>query len=247
MDGLDYADQRYYSSAVGRFTTLDPMRGATVADPGSWNKYAYVGGDPINFRDLSGRFRCNPEYCEPDEPENPIPIGPTRRLPVPRRSDRDWVMYPTVEWDSDILSLIDESRHHVLDILRDNLNCAGSIGTGSKEAATARANTISIGPGGMAAGAQGLDLSLLNQEGRHLAQAMQWLFITSSICLNMYINWKDAATPACLADGIDCQTRDLAAAEVWRVGAASLTAEKFMTSYVARVGPRLWFKSSWRQ
>ncbi len=35
----------------GRFNTPDPSRGVDLADPGSWNKYAYVGGDPINFGD----------------------------------------------------------------------------------------------------------------------------------------------------------------------------------------------------
>jgi RHS repeat-associated protein len=56
-DGVDYADQRYYTSAGGRFLTPDPSTGSTPASPGSWNKYAYAGGDPLNFADPSGNNR----------------------------------------------------------------------------------------------------------------------------------------------------------------------------------------------
>ena len=57
--GLDYADQRWYSSTAGRFTSADPyMASGGPADPGSWNRYAYVGGDPVNFGDRSGLMTC---------------------------------------------------------------------------------------------------------------------------------------------------------------------------------------------
>jgi len=53
--GLDYADQRYYAAGYGRFNTADPYRASAGAgDPGSWNRYAYVGGDPINYSDRHG-------------------------------------------------------------------------------------------------------------------------------------------------------------------------------------------------
>ena len=46
---MDYADQRFYANTQGRFTSPDTyMAGATAANPGSWNKYSYVGGDRIN-------------------------------------------------------------------------------------------------------------------------------------------------------------------------------------------------------
>ena len=55
--GLDYADQRYYASSYGRFNTPDPYRAsAGPSDPGSWNRYAYVGGDPVNSLDPTGLF-----------------------------------------------------------------------------------------------------------------------------------------------------------------------------------------------
>jgi len=53
--GLDYSRNRYYSSAQGRFMSADPYRASGgPADPGSWNRYAYVQGDPVNFNDRSG-------------------------------------------------------------------------------------------------------------------------------------------------------------------------------------------------
>jgi RHS repeat-associated protein len=53
--GLDYAVNRYYDAARGRFLTPDPYRASGgPADPGSWNRYAYVQGDPINAYDPQG-------------------------------------------------------------------------------------------------------------------------------------------------------------------------------------------------
>ncbi len=54
--GLDYADQRYYGSGTGRFLTADPagLAIATPASPASWNRYAYVASDPVNFADPGG-------------------------------------------------------------------------------------------------------------------------------------------------------------------------------------------------
>jgi len=53
--GLDYAMNRYYSSQYGRFVTPDPYQASGgVANPGSWNRYAYVEGDPVNSLDPLG-------------------------------------------------------------------------------------------------------------------------------------------------------------------------------------------------
>jgi hypothetical protein len=46
---------RYYSSTLGRFLSVDPSGDAwDPANPGSWNSYAYVLGDPTNANDLTG-------------------------------------------------------------------------------------------------------------------------------------------------------------------------------------------------
>jgi RHS repeat-associated protein len=57
--GLDYADQRYYAGSMsGRFLTADPYEASGGAgEPGSWNRYPYVGGDPVNANDPRG-LKC---------------------------------------------------------------------------------------------------------------------------------------------------------------------------------------------
>jgi RHS repeat-associated protein len=73
--GQDYADQRYYNGGMGRFWSPDPggIKTANPTDPGSWNRYAYVGGDPVNYIDPGGLFRCNPAYCQPVSTVPPPP------------------------------------------------------------------------------------------------------------------------------------------------------------------------------
>jgi RHS repeat-associated protein len=52
---LKYAEQRYYSSTLGRFMSPDPYEGsAHPSNPESWNRYAFVTNDPINRVDPHG-------------------------------------------------------------------------------------------------------------------------------------------------------------------------------------------------
>jgi RHS repeat-associated protein len=52
--GNDYALARSYSGNLGRFVAPDPLDGV-VGDPQSWNRYAYVENDPIDFADPNGQ------------------------------------------------------------------------------------------------------------------------------------------------------------------------------------------------
>jgi len=52
--GDDYALARAYSYRVGRFQSPDPVEG-DPSNPQTWNRYAYVGNDPINITDPSGQ------------------------------------------------------------------------------------------------------------------------------------------------------------------------------------------------
>jgi RHS repeat-associated protein len=62
--GLDYAQHRYYSSIIGRFLSPDPsLSSNALVIPENWNKYAYVGGDPINKTDPFGL--CSPNDDPP--------------------------------------------------------------------------------------------------------------------------------------------------------------------------------------
>ena len=74
MGGQD-AGQRYYRGTMGRFWSVDPGGIATAnpADPTSWNRYAYVQGDPVNHADRHGLFldaeQCidDPDACEDED------------------------------------------------------------------------------------------------------------------------------------------------------------------------------------
>src|SRR5205807_4794685 len=62
--GLDYFGARYYSSAQGRFTSVDPENaGADPSDPQSWNGYAYARNNPLKYTDPNGQeyVVCNAE------------------------------------------------------------------------------------------------------------------------------------------------------------------------------------------
>jgi hypothetical protein len=49
---MDFFPARYYASAVGRFTSPDPMNlGADLLDPQTWNGYAYVRNNPLALVD----------------------------------------------------------------------------------------------------------------------------------------------------------------------------------------------------
>jgi RHS repeat-associated protein len=60
--GLDYAWNRYYTAAWGRFMQADPyLAPEALKNPQGWNRYAYVAGDPVNYYDPAGLFISVPE------------------------------------------------------------------------------------------------------------------------------------------------------------------------------------------
>ncbi|WP_417496005.1 RHS repeat-associated core domain-containing protein [Maricaulis sp.] len=52
--GMVYMQARYYDPAIGRFLSGDPV-GFASGGPGYFNRYAYVGNDPVNGVDPTGR------------------------------------------------------------------------------------------------------------------------------------------------------------------------------------------------
>jgi len=55
--GLDYAWNRYYTAAWGRFMQADPyLAPEALKNPQAWNRYAYGAGDPVNYYDPAGLF-----------------------------------------------------------------------------------------------------------------------------------------------------------------------------------------------
>ena len=52
-DDLDYMHARYYTFNLGRFMSVDPV-GGSIGSSQSWNRYAYVRGNPISSTDPTG-------------------------------------------------------------------------------------------------------------------------------------------------------------------------------------------------
>ena len=83
--GQDYADQRYYTAVAGRFWSPDPLghRAANPNNPTSWNLFAYVNGDPVNFRDRHGLWGYGDDDDDDDDDDGPGPCKPwTEAVPV---------------------------------------------------------------------------------------------------------------------------------------------------------------------
>ena len=78
--GLDYFLARYYSSAQGRFTSVDPlMASARTADPQTWNRYSYTWNNPINLIDPLG---LDPQDSRSFSVTNPCQEGSPRCGPA---------------------------------------------------------------------------------------------------------------------------------------------------------------------
>jgi len=69
-NSLDYFGARYFSGAQGRFTSPDPfMASANLADPQTWNRYAYGRNNPLRYNDPLGLYP-SPTYNCSDTQQN---------------------------------------------------------------------------------------------------------------------------------------------------------------------------------
>jgi len=54
---LDFFNARYYSSAQGRFTSVDPSMVSIIPSrPQSWNRYSYTYNNPLAYVDSNGKW-----------------------------------------------------------------------------------------------------------------------------------------------------------------------------------------------
>jgi RHS repeat-associated protein len=73
--GLDYFNARYYASAQGRFTSIDPLiASGRVGNPQSWNRYVYVLNNPVRLIDPNGLRDDDPQ--KQPLPPSPAPLPP---------------------------------------------------------------------------------------------------------------------------------------------------------------------------
>jgi RHS repeat-associated protein len=97
---LDYAVNRYYGFALGRFTSVDPLTAsAKAANPQTWNRYAYCGNNPLARIDPNGLDWYYDSFAENAVPTwfDHDPGGTWRRwtgtysLVYYHRESRQWV------------------------------------------------------------------------------------------------------------------------------------------------------------
>jgi RHS repeat-associated protein len=69
VGGLDYMHARYYSNMTFRFLSTDPV-GGHATSPQSWNRYAYVMGNPLTLTDPTGEFAARAAELAQDSLEN---------------------------------------------------------------------------------------------------------------------------------------------------------------------------------
>jgi len=68
--GLDYQGARYYSNPLGRFLTPDwaadpvPVPFANIANPQTFNQYAYVANNPASNTDATGHYLIRDSNCK---------------------------------------------------------------------------------------------------------------------------------------------------------------------------------------
>lgn len=62
--GLVYMQARYYDPSIGRFLNIDPV-GPAAGEVGYFNRYSYVGDNPISRFDPFGQYYCKTDGgCE---------------------------------------------------------------------------------------------------------------------------------------------------------------------------------------
>jgi RHS repeat-associated protein len=95
--GLDFFAARYYASAVGRFTSPDPMNlGADPTDPQTWNAYAYVRNNPLALVDPMGLCHMGADnVAYDDEPGDCGGGSVTVTAQAPEEIPLIWVSFPS--------------------------------------------------------------------------------------------------------------------------------------------------------
>jgi RHS repeat-associated protein len=223
--GFDYADQRYYSATVGRFLTPDPyVASGGAGNPASWNRYAYVEGDPVNFNDPIGLYTAVLVHADPSDPwllDYLQDQGNPRPRPDPNEDNR----HPILERKE----LLNESLARLRKRIDDD--CAKAIGAkNSKDAIDRLKMNIGFSNLGGLTGITDASGNLVSvSDKQSLAQYSSRTFgLSKKIQLNSQVNWADPNnTTATDQNGKAVGYRVLDAA-AFQLGINSITSAQFM-------------------
>jgi RHS repeat-associated protein len=232
----DYADQRYYAVGMGRFSTPDPSSGTDAADPSSWNMYAYVQGDPINYLDESGLQRGDVN-CK-DDPESPScqepkTKGPGQPITKPVRKKPIEKSGPNAGGDKQP-GLFAKSLSRVEDRLKDG-DCVNAIGGGSYKDVLASINDT--GPRLADIGA----VKLTRNADGSLSQSADWTGLGTvgvvvlpngnlghAAELNTQVNWADPQHQTAVDQNGSTFSYDLLAGMGARIGFSGISSDQLM-------------------
>lgn len=86
--GLEFAQARYYSSRLGRFTSVDPtMESISGTTPQTWNRYIYVTNNPLRYTDPLGLWRYEIIYEYYEEGEKKGQVKSARLIFIAEKGD----------------------------------------------------------------------------------------------------------------------------------------------------------------
>ena len=129
---------RKYDSSSGRWTSPDPYTASmTIANPQSFNRYSYVGNDPVNMRDPSGLMtkegQPDPDTADAkDEPPgDPFETGRSITAEAEARYDRGVADTIKVNGLNDAIRSGDLTREQAEETIKGNDNLAIDDGGGS--------------------------------------------------------------------------------------------------------------------
>jgi RHS repeat-associated protein len=219
---------RGYDSNAAKWNTPDPlgMKAAILGDPGSWNRYAYAGGDPKNHIDPKGLkwFWAIVGYDRVQEGFDSITEEPMYN----EIAIWDWVWEDdetpstdsssTISTVSDLLNL---SRQRLRDDLKKT-KCA-SLFTNVDDV-LAKINKIGISDQGMLQFHTEDGKEIPNEKSPGLAQYSR---ITKSVNLNSQVDWSNPNYTLAGLDAAPWYYR-AADAEAYFLGLGSITAEQLM-------------------
>jgi hypothetical protein len=226
--------------------TPDPSTGVDFADPGSWNRYGYVAGDPINFYDPGGMARCSAvgSTTTHPNPDDAMAVYTTWEIQCTSNAgsvfEGLYVTFPNDPSDRDAQGAMDSLASTVDQLEMANFNDLLRASILRVQADLANPDCAKdyrdAGAASKKAGAVGFShmgqLQYTQQNGkivptRRTPGVGRRNPFTGSINLNSDVNWASPSSTFALLDGASYMV-DLLGGQAAQLGVASVTAGQFM-------------------